>query len=287
LNEVTTSVRRRSGWGGLACALAIACGPAAADGSGWTLRMPASQEVSYKGMPPGEDGGQAGTMLYPAPNVVGLMAGIVAHGLIAGSMRDSAKSAAEKKADKVLDPYRASLSGFTGRDLGQTAMTGSVLDGARLLAAGEAASGKVVDTVPVFFLTQDRDALVLDNSIAISQGSGEPWRNVIRVVSQAHPADDWGSDAARVIKTESANLLAMSLDIAMEQATSPPPPGTASQYRTIRYKLGGREVFERAEILKERCGRALIRNLRGGLMSVPLSKPAQPADPACTQTADR
>jgi hypothetical protein len=232
-------------------------------------------------------------MMYPAPNLAGLMAGIVAHGLVAGSMRDSAMSKAEKKADKVLDPYRAGLAGFTWRDLGQAAMAGSVLDGAALLAAGEAASGKVVDTAPVFFLTQDRDALVLDNSIAISPGSapgsapgsGEPWRNVIRVVSQPHPADDWGSDSARVIKAESANLLAMSLAIAMEQAAAPPSPGTAPQYRTIRYKLGAREVFERAELLKEHCGRALIRNLRGWLMSVPLSKPAQPAGPDCTHTA--
>jgi hypothetical protein len=41
-------------------------------------------------------------------------------------------------------------------------------------------------------------------------------------------------------------------------------------HRTVRYRLGGEERMERAQVLSERCDRLLIRNLRGWLMSVPV-----------------
>jgi hypothetical protein len=273
-------------WGSLACAIVFACVPAlGADGAGWSVRLAAKQEVNYKGLPLGDHGGAAQAMMYPAPNLVGLMAGIVAHGLVAASVRNGEKSDAEKAADKVIDPYRASLSGFTEGELGKAALAGAALDGAPLLDTGDAAPGKVLDVAPVFFLSQERDVLVLDNSIAVSQGSGEPYRNLVRVVSRPRAPGSWEADGARALKTESAALLALSLDIALAQSVPAPTADKPAQQRTVRYTLGGKETFERAEILQEHCGRALIRNLRGWLMSVPLSRPSQPADPACKENA--
>jgi hypothetical protein len=269
-------------WKSLVCVLACACAPAlAADGAGWSVRLALKQDVNYKGLPLGDNGGAAGAMMYPAPNLVGLMAGIVAHGLVAGAMRSGEKSDAEKAADKVVDPYRSGLAGFTEGELARAALARSELNGARLVSTGETSGGKVLDTAPVFYLAQERDALVLDNTVAVSGASGEPYRNLVRIVSRPQAAGSWDADGARALKTESAAMLALSLDIAAAQAAAAPASGAAPQQRTVRYTLGAKEVFERAEILQEHCGRALIRNLRGWLMSVPLRKQPEPADPAC------
>jgi hypothetical protein len=89
-------------------------------------------------------------------------------------------------------------------------------------------------------------------------------------------AAHWGDDEARTLKAESAQLMALSLAIALAQSDAPvAPAGTASApFRTVRYLQGKKELFERAQVLDEHCGRALIRNLRGWLMSVPLARPA-------------
>jgi hypothetical protein len=267
-------------WKSLACVIAFACAPAlAGEGAGWSVRLALKQDVNYKGLPLGDNGGGAGVMMYPAPNLVSLMAGIVAHGLVVGAVRNGEKSDAEKAADKVVDPYRASLAGFTEGELARAALARSELNDARLLSTGDTAAGKVLDTAPVFYLSQERDALVLDNTVVVSRASGEPYRNLVRVVSRPQTAAAWEADGARGLKAESAALLALSLDIAAAQAAAASAPGTAPQHRTVRYTLGAKEVFERAEVLQEHCGRALIRNLRGWLMSVPLR--TQAADPAC------
>lgn len=269
-------------WKSLACVVACVCAPAlAADGAGWTIRLDLKQDVIYKGLPLGDNGGAAGAMMYPAPNLVGLMAGIVAHGLVAGAMHSGEKSDAEKAADKVVDPYRIGLTGFTQGELAAAALARSALNGARLVPTGETSGGKVLDTAPMFYLAQERDALVLDNTVAVARASGEPYRNLVRVVSRPQAAGSWDADGAHALKAESAAMLALSLDIAAAQAATEPVPGAAPQHRTVRYTLGAKEVFERAEILQEHCGRALIRNLRGWLMSVPLRKQPEPADTAC------
>jgi hypothetical protein len=139
-----------------------------------------------------------------------------------------------------------------------------------------------VDSAPTFFLTQQGDALLLDNTIKVTRPGAQPYQGTIRVVSAPHrilPEDlaaHWGADEARTLKAESAQLMALSLAIALAQSDAPAASaGTAATpFQTVRYLQGKKELFERAQVLDERCGRALIRNLRGWLMSVPLARPA-------------
>jgi hypothetical protein len=272
----------------LACTLAAAALPALSalpalvGDSGWAVRIANREAVSFKGMPAQEEVGQPGTMMYPAPNVIGLVAGIVTHGLVAGAARGSARSEADKAADKLVDPYRAGLAGFTQQELALAALAKPALRTAHLAAAGEAGPG-LVESSPVFYLTPEHDALVLDNSVAVARAAGEPQRTTIRVVSPPHLAEDavarWSADNARALKAASAELLALSLEIAI---APPAPAGAAAPpYRTVRYLQGRKEMFERAQVLDEHCGRALIRSLRGWLMSVPLVKPSQPPAADC------
>lgn len=275
----------RSGLACLACALLPALGWGG--DANWSLRMAAQEPVPFRGLATGDLGGQPGTMMYLVPagaGIAGLLVGIATHGVLVNSQRDSARTESEKQAAKVLDPYRDSLGHFTQQDLAAVSLQTPALQGARLWSAQDTAEGKVVASAPLFFLTQDRDALILDNDVTLTRPGVQPYHNTIRVVSQPHVAADmearWGADGAKALKAESANLLALSLEAALVQADVGAAGAEARPYRTVRYLLGKKELFERAQVLDEHCGRALIRNLRGWLMSVPLaqSSAACPAD---------
>ena len=232
-----------------------------------------------------DDVGKPGAMMYPAPGAAGLVAAILTHAVIANSVHENQKSEIEQAADKVLEPHAASLAAFTQRELMLAAAALSRHGEPRWLPAAtkdERPDGWLVASKPVFSMTQDRAALILDNEVSIVPPPGRPaYGNRVRVVSAVHAHPDltayWGADDAKALKAESARLLAASLDIALDDAAAPRQAGGAANagpQRTIRYPEGGKQVFERAEIIKEECDRLLVRNLRGWLMSVPRSKPA-------------
>lgn len=264
----------RSGAALLACALL----PALAWGAqpGWSLRLAAQDPVPFHGLPDSDEAGKPGMMMYPAPGLAGFLAGIATHGVILSSMRDSARTEHEKQADKVLDPYRDGLARFTQHDLGESALAAPALQGARLLPVQAPADDRSVASAPQFYLAQDKDALVLDNSVTLTRPGAQPWTGKIRVVSAPRAVTD-----VEALKAESASLLALSLEIVLAQADVPAAGAEAPAYRTVRYLQGKKELFERAQVLDERCGRALIRNLRGWLMSVPLAKPSTAGGAAC------
>jgi hypothetical protein len=257
----------------------------------WAVQVEAGP-VAFRGLASFDDVGKPGTMMYPAPNVVGLLAGIVTHAVIARSTLDNKKTGIEEQADKVLDPYREHLAGLTREALVQAALPMTTVGHGRLLPAGGAAGDAlVVRAAPVFSMTQDQTALVLDNAVVISptgSGARAGYQNTVRVVSRpltgVDPAAYWGAEHARALKEESARMLAQSLDLAVADAAVARPQQGAPAQRTVRYAEGGKEVFERAEVINEKCGRAVLRNLRGWLMSVPLVKQQMPADPDCTST---
>jgi hypothetical protein len=272
----------RSRWAVLACSLLPAL--AWAGDTAWSLRLAAQDPVPFRGLANGDDGGKPGAMLYPVgtAGLAGLLVGIATHGAIVNSQRDSARSESEKQADKVLDPYRDSLGRFTQQELAVAALATPGFQGARLWSAQDAGGGMLLESAPLFFLTQDRDALVLDNSVSVTRPGAQPYRNTLRIVSAPRPVND-----VDALKAESTNLLALSLGIVLAQADAPAVSAAPGSYRTVRYLLGKKELFERAQVLDERCGRALIRNLRGWLMSVPLAGSSANGDASCAAGAAR
>ena len=83
-------------------------------------------------------------MLYPAPNVAGLLAGLVTHGLLIGNGRRLEANRLQETADKVLEPYRATIGEFRYEELLELALEqkrpGGIsriaLAGDRLLTSG-------------------------------------------------------------------------------------------------------------------------------------------------------
>ncbi|WP_070270828.1 hypothetical protein [Duganella sp. HH101] len=260
----------------------------------WALRLPQQDRVAFRGVLNLDGAGQGpGTMLYPAPGVAGLLVAIATHGALVNSSRNEEKSKIEVEADKVLLPYQDILTGYGHRELLANALPQTAFGHDRKVIGAEEAGGAnwVVESTPVFYMTQDQSALVLENQVQIYKPGAAPkqpsYQNMVRVVSQVREHGDlpayWHDNLGQELKTESASLMAMSLDIALShaaEATAAPAPPSA--FRTFRYRQGKQEVVERAQLVNEQCGRSLLKTLRGWLMSVPLlNRGAAPASSAC------
>jgi hypothetical protein len=243
----------------------------------WGLRLPQQDKLVFRGAVRMDDIGKAGNMMYPTAGlgVAGLLVGIVTHGVIANGQLEREKSQREEAADKVLDPFRGSLDRMTVRQVLESALGQSAVGRSRLLAADEQAGEDwVVEIAPVFSMSQDQAALILDNAVVVRKPGQAEYKNFIRVVSDAQRQEAltayWLTNDGKALKDVSAQLVALSLDIVLNDAALAAKPAGAQ--RTVRYVEGTKEVFERAEVLSENCGRSVVRNLRGWLMSLPLAK---------------
>lgn len=226
-------------------------------------------------------------MLYPAPGLVGFIAAIATHAVIVNGVREGQRSDIEIAADRVLLPYRETLDVFNYGELASLALPPEA--GLPLLAAdSKPQSGMIIASSPVFYMTQDQSALILDNTVSVFKAGGEKpvYTNTVRVVSRAGEAESqaehWQQDAGKLLREESAALFRQSVDIVRAYALA--PASVAAAQKTFRYKQGKVDAIERAEPISEQCGRALVKNLRGWLMSIPL-KSAPSSAPECAAQA--
>src|SRR5213594_1284277 len=249
----------------------------------WSLRAPKEERVVFQGAVSFDAAGGSGApMLYPAPNLAGFLAAVITHGVLVESTKKGQKDKLQQEADKVLSPYQEVLSGYAAKELMQRgvdkATTGRTR---RLLDSSDGdATGWLVESSPVFSLTQDQSAIVLDNSIAIyapADHASAAYKNVVRVISKPKSAGDlpdfWIAGGGEKMKDESAGLLAESLDIALKQAAGD-DASDANAHKTFRYLEGSTERMERGQLVSERCDRVVLKTLRGWLMSVPARQPA-------------
>ena len=265
--------------------------PRVAKDAEWSVRLPKQDTVVFRGALV-SDGGNAGAFpgLYPAPNLAGLFAAVITHAVVADSAQSRQRQQAQDAADRVLTPYRAVLAGYRQQDLMQRALAKLPAGGPprRIVPADDKPDGWVVDSVPLFTMTQDQQAIIVDNAIAIHAPGGAAdkpaYQNIIRVVSQPHGQDNpdayWNADDGAALKNESALLLALSFEVVRVDAAALAAEG--APHRTFRYAEGLSQRIERAQLVNEQCNRIVIRNLRGWLMSVP----APQASGACPPAAD-
>jgi hypothetical protein len=232
-------------------------------------------------------GGGAGTMMY-GPGAAGFVVALLTHAAINSSVRSAEAKRIEEEADKVLLPLKDQLDPLRLRDFQQTALPRWEQGGElRLLPRdGAADNAWVVETQPVFLMTQDRRALVVEAMVRFYDGASAKTpaiERAVRVVSPAVKGDVdayWRDSTQKHLSQTGAALLAEALRVAvLDTQTS----GELTQ-RTVRYVEGGADKIERAAPLGERCQRIALRTLRGGVTSVPArSRPATagaPAEPA-------
>jgi hypothetical protein len=139
----------------------------------------------------------------------------------------------------------------------------------------------LVETTSMFSMTQDQQAIILDNVISIKKSNAAtPYQVAVHVVSPAKNSDDlntfWNDNQGYKLKEESSLLFAHSLDIALSDQLN--IEKNANPFKTIRYVEGGAEKIERGQPISERCHQLLFRNLRGNLMLVPLKDDGEAGD---------
>jgi hypothetical protein len=255
-------------------------GGGAGDGQTWSLKLPDDGKIVFSGVLE-FDGASVGSnqMLYPAPNAAAFLASVITHGLIVKSQKDKQRRAAQERADQVLVPYRAVLDAITYQQLARAwSERAQSQDTRRLIGSGEAPvfDGWQIESQPAFAMAQDQRTLRLDALIAV-RTPGATYKAVsqhhILVISadvgSDNPAEKWMEEEGRALRNVSAWLFAESIDIAMRAAIDD-ADAAKQPFRTIRYLDGKAEKMERAQLVSEHCGRAVIRTLRGALMSVPL-----------------
>lgn len=267
----------------------------------WLVRIPAQESLVFRGMLGGKGAGaDAGSaVLYPSggAGAAGFIAALITHAVIANSVLSSQQKAEREAADKVLEPYGPTLSQMTAAKTLELAVEKTTKGGnKRAISPSEKATGGawLIESTPVFTLTQDEQAIVLDNAVLVHSADVPPvvvYKGVVRVVSHPRPAGDeqsplallWTADAGAMLKRETAGLWAESLDMILEQLALG-PDATAQTQKTIRFPEGGRTKIERASVIEERCDRIVLKTLRGWLMSVPAKADAF-GTPPCEITA--
>lgn len=273
-------------------ALLLACMPtakaaeAAPADAAWSLSLPASEKVAFRGKVNFDKAGQEpGTMLYPVPGVAGFIVALATHAAVVNGRNREERSEIESGADRILVPFRKTLDAFSYEELAARAYPAVPL----LDSNARPQSGLLIASSPVFYMTQDQSALIVDNTVSVFRaGSQQPvYSNTVRVVSRAVEVENeavfWQRDGGQRLREASAALFRESVEIVREHALAPLAKAAGAQ-QTFRYQEGKEVAIERAEPVREHCGRALVRNLRGWLMSIPLTS-ARPAAPECAAPA--
>jgi hypothetical protein len=261
------------------------------------LRIPKERLVSFSGVVSYDAAGsRPGYMLYPAPDPISAVAGLITHGVIVGLQRKHEKTQIREAANEVLAPYETVLERFTNADLMRRALDALEIQGNKVLvsATDVAVPGVLVECQPAYFMTQDGRALVLENTIVVRRSevkAGPPNTTTVKVVGLPLPETDsnveayWMADEGDALQTVSVNLLRDSLVLALRGMEVSAASG-AADFRTVRYREGGAEKMERARIINESESRLVLRNLRGWILAVPIAPPTRtPTARAATDSA--
>ncbi|QDQ27898.1 hypothetical protein FNU76_16955 [Chitinimonas arctica] len=248
----------------------------------WALVLPKDEPVQFGGRVNMDAAGVGQShILYPTggAGAAGFFAAILTHALVTDATKRAQKTKLQQEADVVLKPFADVLGGFQHSELMRLALAKTTSGSQRRLASIDESAGKDwrVASVPAFFMTQDKRSLVLDNLVAVvppGMDDKDAYQVTVRVVSSALSGDgldeQWNGQGGERLKTESAALLAQSLDLALADIAGMMAKGSGTQ-KSVRYREGSSERIERGELLMENCGRSILRTLRGALMSVPTS----------------
>lgn len=242
----------------------------------WSLRM-SDEPLQFHGMNnhDGIDPANGGMVVVAAPYLAGSIAIMLTQALLVDSVNKEQVRKLQQEADKAVEPYLTTLEQIRHPELAEGLLKASAFGSSgKIEASASSEEDFIVESAPVFFMSQDQRAIIVDNVLVI-QKPGEPkesaYKNKIRVVLSPHTADDpvafWTENDGARLKQASTRLLAESIDIGLIHASTSPAEDAPS--KTVRYLEGTVQKIERAQILEDRCGRLLIKTLRGTLMSVP------------------
>lgn len=223
-------------------------------------------------------GGGQGNMAYPGYGPGVFLVSILTHAAISESSKNSEKNKRQNQANTVLIPYESLISSMdiqlsldnVIRDLSQ--------DGTHKVYKYNAEEGPdrwILESMPVFYMTQDESHIILRNVVAL-YNENDPgtvvYQNMIEVVSlpvKEDPRGFWTRNNGEGFNKITNELLNTAFNLVNKDFRG----GLIkieNKDRTFKYLLSGKKIFERGSLLATDCGRVTIRTLRGWLKSVPM-----------------
>lgn len=263
----------------LACMAGIAGAQAGPDMANLRWAADMAERPEFRGVLNKDGAGMGpGNMLYPGVGgLAGLFVGVLTHAAVNSSVQTAEMKRLQTRADAVLVPYAGALQALTSDEL----LLRTREEVARL---GGWPGGASLELRPVFLMTQDRRAVLMDVFARFSDGNGAPASMGMRVVSDpraTQEVDEWADAEGNGLRRVTVALLARAVQHLARHFNGPRADDAAAPVeRTVRFVEGGAQRMERAAVLEQRCGRALLRTLSNTLMSVPLSQTA-PAEAGC------
>ncbi len=247
-----------------------------------TVRLPKDEFANFSGVVNFDQAGiNMGEMLYPAPSAAGFLAAIATHGFLMGHMKEKQKAQMREAADKVLEPYQPAISHMRMDELMQRAIAELDTHGDKHLIpfTERSAQGLLLEGSPQFYMTPDARALIIENLVLLAPTPDAGKRHTVTVkivdAPRDEPADQiesyWLRDNGASLLATSARLLQESLLLALEESRGLGSSSTA--FTTIRYREGGRENMERAQLIKDENDQLIVRTLRGWILAVPANRP--------------
>ncbi|MGM9482578.1 hypothetical protein ACS5PN_15405 [Roseateles sp. NT4] len=231
-------------------------------------------------------GMKGGQILYPGgAGLAGLFVAVLTHAAINSSVQTAEMKRLQDKADAVLVPYAQALQSLSTDDLMMRTQE-------EVSQRGWLPANASLELRPVFLMTQDRRAVLMDVAAQFNDGSGAPTSTLgMRVVSDpravTQEADDWAEADGYGLRRVCVALLTRAVQHLIGHLGNANRAGDANApaaaERTVRFVEGGAQRMERATVLEQRCGRALLRTLSNTLMSVPLAATTS-ADAGCETT---
>jgi len=265
------------------------------------IRLPADPAPRFRAMTANDSArGEAGGMMY-GPGLAGFFVALATHAVINDGVRSAAREREEAAANRVLEPYRPAMTALRFTDLLPKAVDEArIAHRVRVVGADEVADEDMtLRFAPLFWMTQDHRGLMLEADVAvIKRGDTDPvwqrhlWLHAPPVPSALTTQQAWTDAEGARLRGAVTALLGQVLRLAAEgtaQAGDPYAAG-AEPERTLRHWDGLNKRFERASVLRrDGCGWALVRNLRGDLMSVALvdgqaPPPSTASGEACAAT---
>lgn len=216
-------------------------------------------------------------MMYPGYNAGGFLTSIIAHAVIADSMKDSRLTELQTTADEDISEISGAYEEITYHTLLQ--LNPQTFEKFRFK---ESEMDKVnentewlVKVSPVFYVRSDLSIITLKNVIRVFDvNTDKPiYENLVEVISYTgNNSKDiniefWMSDDGIHLKQSAANLFAESMELFKGDFYKEYP--SEKKQQTFKLLSGDYIHIERGNLIRESCDQTVFRGLRGWLKSVP------------------
>lgn len=262
------------------------------------LRQPKQDLVQFSGaLIYGITGGGPASMMYFG-GPIGLVAGVLTQGAIEKHQQSKEKQSWHDSADRVLEPYRTVLQGFTNAELMQQALELLSTDGSKTLlkVTDPVGSGLQIESVPIYYMTHDARTIVLENALLIRSPGANPkvaplFKSVVKIVGapRARPLpgeqDSWISNQGEELRALAIEQFRASLHLALTEIVRG-SDSAPREFRNVHYFESDVPKMEHAQVIAELPDHIVLKTLRGWIMSVPVDSVAEAA-PSTVAVDDR